>query len=79
MNQSKLVMVERASGKVPILTSRDLNPTLIHLFKTGCLSYFDSKDITKDKQVQKILGGIEDSCIQDWIAADCDHFVTLLL
>jgi hypothetical protein len=35
------------------------------------------KDITEDKQVHKILTGLRDTCIQDWILVDHDHFLGL--
>ena len=43
----------------------------------ACLGYFEHKDITEDKQVRKILSGLQDNRVQDWISIDRDRFLDL--
>jgi len=46
-------------------------------YKHACIGYFENKDIVPDKQVRKILAGMQDTRIQDWISVDRDHFLNL--
>ena len=34
----------------------------------ACLGYFEHKDITEDRKVCKILSGLQDNHVQDWIS-----------
>jgi hypothetical protein len=49
----------------------------MHSYENACLSYFQNKDIVEEKQVHKILGGLQDSRLQDWIDIDREHFLAL--
>ena len=62
--------VKLTSGKTPILTSRDMTPSVMMEFENTCLDFFEAKSVPNDKQVAFILLGIRDLCIQNWIAAD---------
>jgi hypothetical protein len=77
-NQSKFAtVVQDSPSRPPILTAGDLTPAVMRSFETGCLGYFENKDIADDKQVRKILGGLQDTRIQDWVSVDRDHFLAL--
>jgi len=44
--------------------------TVMCTFEHTCLGYFDTKDITANKQVRKILPGLRDNQIIDWITVN---------
>jgi hypothetical protein len=46
-------------------------------FETGCLNYFNHKEVAPDKQVRKILSCFKDSRITDWIANERERLLTL--
>ena len=76
-NMSNTATVELTSGKAPILTSRDVTPSVMMEFKNTCLDFFEAKSVPNDKQVASILLGIRDLHIQNWIAADQATIVAL--
>jgi hypothetical protein len=77
-NQSNFATVEQESPSCPpVLTAVDLTPAVAHSFEMVCLGYFEHKDIAEDKQVCKILAGLQDSQMQDWVSVDCDCFLAL--
>jgi hypothetical protein len=55
----------------------EITADVICTYKNACFGYFDNKKIADDKQVHKILAGLCDSHVQDWIAMDHDHFLAL--
>lgn len=69
-NMLNTATVKLTSGKTPILTSRDMTPSVMMEFENTCLDFFEAKSVPNDKQVAFILLGIRDLCIQNWIAAD---------
>jgi hypothetical protein len=77
-NQSKFATVEQESpSRPPVLTAGDLTPAVARSFEMACLGYFEHKDIAEDKQVRKILAGLQDSRMQDWVSVDRDRFLAL--
>jgi hypothetical protein len=56
-------------SKVPILTTGNISPAVMHQFKHMCKIYFIHKKIITDNQVSLIIGGILDDHITDWIIA----------
>jgi hypothetical protein len=60
-----------------MLTPGELTPAIVHSFETKCLGFFENKDVPKDKQVCKILAGLKDTRIQDWISVDRDRFLAM--
>jgi hypothetical protein len=77
-NQSKFAVVEQDSpGRPPLLTAGDLTPTVMRSFEMACFGYFEHKDIAEDKQVRKILAGLQDNRIQDWLSVERDRFLDL--
>jgi hypothetical protein len=77
-SQSHFFTVEQdAPSKLPILTTGKITPSIMHSYENACLSYFENKDIADEKQVQKILSGLQDSHLQDCIDIDCEHFLIL--
>jgi hypothetical protein len=68
LSQSKFASIEQdAPSKVPMLLPRDIMPTVMHMYKNACSGHFDMKDVAKDKQVHRILAGLHNSHIQDWV------------
>jgi hypothetical protein len=54
------ILKQDMPSKVPALLTSNLNPTVMRAYKNACLSYFENKEITADKQVHKILAGLRD-------------------
>ena len=78
VNHSKLAVIDQDSpSKAPVLTAGDLTLAIVCVYEMACLGYFKSKDIAADKQVRKILAGLQDPCIQDWISVEHDRFLEL--
>ena len=46
-------------------------------YENACLSYFENKDIAEEKQVRKVLSGLQDSHLQDWVDIDHERFLAL--
>ncbi|KAL6299292.1 hypothetical protein BKA93DRAFT_753563 [Sparassis latifolia] len=59
-----------APTKVPILLPGDITPDVMREYEHACLGYFDHKSIEDNVQVRKIIVGLKDSHVHDWIAAD---------
>ena len=62
--------VESTSGKAPVLTSRDVSPSVMMEFENARHDFFEAKLVPADKQVAFILPGIKDFRIHNWVAAD---------
>lgn len=78
LSQLKFATVEQdTSSKVPFLQPGEITADIMREYETACLGYFNNKEIAKNKQVRKILAGLHDSRIQDWIAVDHEHFLGL--
>jgi hypothetical protein len=68
---SKYAYVEQDSASRPLtLHAGDISPVVMREFEEACIGYFESKEVEDDKQVKKILPGLRDSCIRDWLASD---------
>ena len=77
-NRTLMASVEQSSpSKVPLLTAGDITPVVMRQFKHGCQNYFIHKKILADDQVSLIIGGLLDSCMNDWISADRDRIIAL--
>jgi hypothetical protein len=75
---SKIAAVEQdAPSKIPILLPGDMTPTVMRQFEHACYGYFDTKDIAADRQVHKVLTGLCNSCMQDWVAINCDELLAM--
>jgi len=59
-----------APSKVPILHPGTISPAVMREFQNGCLDYFDNKEVGEEKQVRKILPGLKDPRICDWVNTD---------
>ncbi|KAH6911627.1 hypothetical protein BKA70DRAFT_1423389 [Coprinopsis sp. MPI-PUGE-AT-0042] len=64
---SKIAVVYSVHGKPPSLSSGEITPAVAKKFEQQCLSYFDAKDVPADKQVSRILGGLEDVQVSHWV------------
>jgi hypothetical protein len=71
------VVEQDAPSKPPVLTAGEITPAVMRSYENACLSYFENKDIAEEKQVRKILGGLQDSRLHDWIDIDRERFLTL--
>lgn len=60
-----------------MLMAGDITPTVMRQFQNVCKGFFESKDIPADKQVCKILAGLKDDRIQEWLSVDRDRFNNL--
>jgi hypothetical protein len=77
-SHSKLATIDQNSpNKVPVLLQGDLTPAVMRQYKNACLGFFEGKEIVLEKQVCKILAGLHDNRIQEWISIDCDEILTL--
>ena len=78
MPSSNLATVDwDAPAKVPILNVGDITLDVMREYEDDCINFFDAKEIPADKQVQKILAGIKDHCIKDWISIECKTLLAL--
>jgi len=78
LSHSKLTIVEQDSpNKVPILLQGDLTPSVMHQYESACLGFFEGKEVAPEKQVRKILTGLRDGRIQEWISIDRDEILNL--
>jgi hypothetical protein len=71
------VVIQDSPSKVPLLQPGDITPAVMRAYEQACYGYFDTKDIVEDKQVQKVLAGLHDPCIQDWVSINRDHLLAL--
>ena len=55
-----------------MLFSGDITPKVMREFKDTCLGYFENKEFAADKQVRKILVGLKDDCVKEWLSVDCE-------
>jgi hypothetical protein len=46
-------------------------------YENACLGFFEGKEIAPEKQVRKILAGLRDDRIQEWISIDRDEVLKL--
>jgi hypothetical protein len=76
--QRNAAHIEQASSsKPPILHPGDISPEVMQEFQDCCIGYFDTREIAPDKQVRKIVPGLCDLRVKDWIAAGCDRLLGL--
>lgn len=55
----------------------EITPAVMRSYETTCLGFFENKDAPEDKQVCKVLAGLQDTHVQDWISVDRPHFLAL--
>jgi hypothetical protein len=78
-SQSKFTSVEQdAPSKVPMLLPGDITPSVMQMYENTCNGYFDTKDVPEEKQVCRILAGLRDNRIQDWVGIHRDCLLTLM-
>jgi hypothetical protein len=78
-SQSKFTSVEQdAPSKVPMLLPGDITPSVMQMYENTCNGYFDTKDVPEEKQVCRILAGLCDKHIQDWVGIHRDCLLTLM-
>jgi len=60
-------------SRPPILHAGDISPVVMRDFEDACRGYFETKEIPSDKHVRKILAGLKDSRIRDWLSTERDR------
>ncbi|KIM80281.1 hypothetical protein PILCRDRAFT_9809 [Piloderma croceum F 1598] len=63
--------------KVHIINTGDITLGVMHKYEDDCINFFDAKEIPAHKEVHKILAGIKDHCIKDWISVKCEALLAL--
>ena len=76
-NATSAATVEPTSGKAPMLTSRDVTPSVMMEFENACYDFFEAKSVPTEKHIAFILPGIRDLRIRNWIAANHATIVAL--
>ena len=76
--QLKFASVEQDTpSKAPMLFSGDITPKVMREFEDACFGYFENKEIAADKQVRKILAGLKDDRVKEWLSVDRDRVCNL--
>jgi hypothetical protein len=68
---------QESSSKQPILHPGDITPAVMREFEDSCMGYFENKEIADDKQVRKILSGLRNTHIKDWISTNRNRILSL--
>jgi hypothetical protein len=68
---------QESAAKPPTLHPGDITPAVMREFEDTCLGYFENKEIPSDKQVRKVLAGLKDSRIRDWISTNRQRIQSL--
>jgi hypothetical protein len=55
----------------------DITLDIMCEYEDDCINFFDAKEIPTDKQVRKILTGIKDHRIKDWISVERETLLAL--
>jgi len=77
-SQAKFAVLEQDSpSKVPLLLPGNVTPGVMRAYEHACLGYFDTKDIAVDKQVRKVLPGLRDNRIMDWVTVHRERLIKL--
>jgi len=77
----KLTSIKQTTlSKALTLLTGDFTPAIMCEFEDTCLRYFENKEILPEKQVHKILAGLKDYCIKEWLSVDraCIHRLKFL-
>jgi hypothetical protein len=78
LNAKNVAYVDQDTpSKPPVLHLGDITPAVMHEFEDACIGYFENKDIEDDKKVKKILAGLKDTRIKDWVSTDRVRLLTL--
>jgi hypothetical protein len=59
------------------LNAGDITPDVMREYEDDCINFFDAKEIPADKQVHKILMGIKDHRIKNWISVEHESLLAL--
>jgi len=75
---SGLASVEHPITKhCPLLTAGDISPNMLVDLTDAHNEFFITKEIAEEDKVKKILGGVKDVHIHDWIACNCERLIVL--
>jgi len=78
MTNAKYAYVDQESAsRPPTLHAGDISLAVMREFEEACIGYFESKEVDEDKQVRKILPGLKDSRVRDWLTADRERIRAL--
>ncbi|GBE87513.1 hypothetical protein SCP_1101900 [Sparassis crispa] len=77
VNGTATSVEQDAPTKVPILLKGDITPAVMREYEDACKGYFEHKSVDAATQVHKIIAGLKDPCIKDWITGDCNRIQAL--
>lgn len=63
-------VVHQSPKQVPLLTPGDVTPTLLVDWLSACEYYFEERETTEEKKVTKVLSGLQDPLLRDWVSSD---------
>jgi len=66
-----------APSKVPVLTRGNISLAIMWKFEDACITYFNNKDIAVDKQVRRVISGLQDDHIWEWLDVEQLHLMQL--
>ena len=76
-NSVPLTTLIQEGSKCPTVTAGDISVEVMHDFEKAAHKFFNNKDISKDKQVSKILDCFDDHQIANGVEVDCDHLMEM--
>jgi hypothetical protein len=78
VSASKLASVEHKSpSHVPVLLTGDVTPEILREYENACIGYFETKDIEDGNKVRKILAGLRNTRILDWVSVNRAEIIAL--
>ena len=60
-----------------MLLPGDITPSVMHMYENACNGYFDTKDVPEEKQVRRVLAGLRDTHIQDWVSIHRERLLAM--
>jgi hypothetical protein len=67
LNKNSAHVEQAAPSKPPVLHPSEITPQILREFEDACLGYFDSKEIKPEVQVRRVLAGLKDPRVGDWV------------
>jgi hypothetical protein len=73
INKDATYVEQEMASKALVLYAGDITLMVMSNFEEACIAFFKTKDIEDNKQVKRILLGLQDSCVRNWIMSDRDR------
>lgn len=77
MPSTDATIIQASAKHVPTLTPGDVSPSILMDWANACGYFFEERDIDDAKKVAKILSGLQDPLLRDWIAGDAARIKAL--